>query len=643
MRHLRMIDLVMAVAIVACVARFTHNLETAMDLQSADETIYLNKGRNLLSGGLTEPAYGPLYQLWYFALSRMAGDPIDLYYLNYRALLAGLTLAAYFLLRRLKVAPLAALVIAVYVLNARPPYVWPYPGHFATVCILAFTALALCLRRTARLVVMALGLQLAGYTRPELFLSFVLFSLAAAAYLAYSLWRQGGRKWRESAPVAASGLSVALLLVVCFGNPLGGSGDHHRSFVAFGQHYAVNRVAATGEDLNPWTNWETILARDFGSAASTSACLRENPRAFLAHLGTNACEVFDRMYGLSRLNASHAKLTKLLVVLAFLVVFGLVLWRGGGDNRRRQERNIPWPLTLLLACLLAAILPSAILVHPRSHYLLPFWSLGLVMAIAAASRRFRELRGGPLGSRFRALRWNLRRPISLPDPVRRFAAPVAVVVVALGVTAPRERGLKQNRLFETRLPMANTARRLRQLGIDEEVAILRMEIGLEWYIADNYRGIEPWDKDEPFLDFLGSRQIRLIVDEYHIHHDSRMRDDPQFAAVMDRPADFGFRSIPIPGTDRRLLVSEDLCDDCEQFEKARLSERPIKASLSSPSPSKLNGARAINSRGRFPSPHPLPGTTRRRCRAAPDRGLDGRRQIRAEAHIGRGRESSRVK
>ena len=66
---------------------FSADLDTTMDVRAADETIYLRKGFELLRVGLESPEWGPLYQVWYFALSQLVPDPLDLYYVNYRVLM----------------------------------------------------------------------------------------------------------------------------------------------------------------------------------------------------------------------------------------------------------------------------------------------------------------------------------------------------------------------------------------------------------------------------------------------------------------------------------------------------------------------------------------------------------------------------
>ena len=64
--------------------------------------VKLHSGHSLLDIGFPSPGAAPLYAVWYFLLSKLQSDRVELYYLNYRVLTILVPIALYLLFRRTK-------------------------------------------------------------------------------------------------------------------------------------------------------------------------------------------------------------------------------------------------------------------------------------------------------------------------------------------------------------------------------------------------------------------------------------------------------------------------------------------------------------------------------------------------------------
>src|SRR5690606_6606023 len=63
--------------------------------------------------------------------------------------------------------------------------------------------------------------------------------------------------------------------------------DSNRTYLAFGQHFAINWTAWNDEDFKTQQDWEVIYEETFGSTDSVVIAALENPTQFIRHVGTN--------------------------------------------------------------------------------------------------------------------------------------------------------------------------------------------------------------------------------------------------------------------------------------------------------------------------------------------------------------------
>ena len=101
-------------------------LQSVRDIRFDDETIYLDHGIRMLLNGAVPADRSPLYQLWYWLLSLIVHDPVDLYYSNWSVLLFVNLLLLWFLLLKIGVPRVQSVVLLALFSTLTLFDVWPY-------------------------------------------------------------------------------------------------------------------------------------------------------------------------------------------------------------------------------------------------------------------------------------------------------------------------------------------------------------------------------------------------------------------------------------------------------------------------------------------------------------------------------------
>lgn len=521
-------DLLLLGALLIAALRLLAPIERLMDINLYDESIYLYNGATLLQNGLPSADWAPLYALWYFGLSLIQPDRIALYFVNFRLLCLLLPLLLYLTLRRYSLAPAPAAICAFLLLiaNANLP-MWPRVSHFALLVILVSLIAAAGRPLADALAVAAFGALLAAYARPEFALAAALLALGALLALARSAEarRAAGR------PLLAALAIAALALVAWLRPPIG---DGARSFAAFAQHFSLNWVGWTGSTLSPWTNAPEIMAIAFGDAQSIGAALGANPGLFARHMLSNAARFPQTLFDLFFLHGNLLMPADWQAAegwLLLLLSLGCALAAGLLGRRRLGGRvRALAPLWLTLGCYLPGLLFSALVIYPRSHYLLILGVLLLIGALAPFGGPARPLTPG-----------RLLAGLSLAAAMAIFTPPAEAVL-----TVP-----------EAKVTI-NTIRAIESLGVAGPVQLLEAEGGYHIYLGGQFSRVAEYEKDRAFSQFAAERRINMIVVSDALRNDSRLRDDPEWQRLLADPAAQGFTPIAVPDSPRLLLVVRGL-------------------------------------------------------------------------------------
>lgn len=593
----------LAALLVACV-KLGRGVEGVLDLGLWDEADYLHRAALLPVSGLPDPEWGPLYSVWYFALSRVWPDPVDLYYGNTRLLILLTTVAGYGFLRCVGARPWLALTGAAVYLLSMAPHVLPRPTLLALLVVLVALMAASRMRapETASALV-GLGLLIASFARPEYFVSFLLMSALLGGLLVRRVWREHARWPRAVGTGAAYGLAV-LVLVAVMGNPFGNTSN--RRFYAFCQHFADNYVKRTGFPVNPWRECDTVIRTVFGDVDTLGEAARARPDELLAHLGQNlkrypreSLKMFATGHGGVSLLPRHGRpwqreqVGHLLLLLAAvgLPLGTLVV------NRRRLAQALRAPRVVgALAVTCAVLLPvalSVVLIQPRQHYLvfqgLMVLAVLAVLAAAVEPGTDRVPVAGPGAVVLSAMMAGVL-VLSVPDLVARQGGPSAVVREQL-----------------------RRVRAIQSLGLSARVApgdtinVLDAQGGLAVYLGPPFRRVPTWTKraGESLSDYLRRERIDLVFLDGRLHLEPRFAKDAELGTFYAAPGAFGYATWRLQEVDIVLALPDAwAADGTRRPALSRPEPPPVPASP------RCDGALPAVESGRSPDAGTRPGCAR---------------------------------
>lgn len=476
-----------------------------LDIGLYDETAYLHRGAMIDTEGMPDADMAPLYSLWYRALQFVLADPVDRYFLNLGFTIALLPFLFFLVLRALGTSISAAFLAGLFILLSTLNILnWPRVSVFALIILL----LGLLFRSVSRSrdrgwAIVSCAAIVATYIRPEFALS--IFGLIG-------LWiHDAKRRVRGGDPPAkrwawVPGL-LALVLVLWLGSPFG----HGRSTVAFGQHYALNKVATGSGDMDPWTGWEAIAAADLGSSTSLTTALTTAPDRILWHIGQNLRQLVPAI-GRMMLPAG-ARMDRvasvLLIALCLALGWSLYTTREPGAPHRGTYAMV---LVLSLPALIAAVI-----IHPRQHYLI--FPIILCM-LPALARIF------PVGTR-----GTDRAPWML-------AASAAAILV-----------LYSGRPFgKPERPVLATINALRRSELPGPLVILDPDGGYATYQRAGSIQVPTTEMRTGFNEFITKHGINVIVSSPRSEADPRFAQDPAWLRFKADPRGAGARVEQVAGT-----------------------------------------------------------------------------------------------
>ncbi|WP_375758363.1 hypothetical protein [Corallococcus exercitus] len=538
--------------VLACV-KLGQGVEAVLDLAPWDEADYLHRALTLPQSGLPDPEWGPLYSLWYFALSYVWPDPVALYYANTRWLVLLTSVAGYALLRQVGVRPGFSLAASAVYLLSLAPHIQPRPTLLALLIILAASCAA-CRAATpegawGRL---GAGLLLASFARPEGFLSFLAVSALLGLQLSRRVRREPARR-RHAWGTAVAYAGMVLVLVGLLGNPFGNTSN--RRFYAFCQHFADGLARRTGEvRVNPWSRCEQVLQPVFGEASTLGDALRSNPGAFLAHVRWNLSrlpresrKLFTYGYGDVPPTPRNGPWTReqmahvLLLVAVLALPLGAFARRGRNAVRALATPRVAWSAVAAAAVLLPGIV-SSVLFYPRQHYLVIPGVMGL--ALLALMKHALDVPGLPPGP---------SRAVGTAGALG--GAALSAVLVVLAVPAPDARSRPRRELLQQ-------VRALRALGLGSHVAaggslgVLDTQGGLPVYLGAPFRRVPPWTRrpGESFTQYLRRERIELVFLDHKLREEPRFENDPSLESFLAAPGAFGYATRHLPGTSAVLAL-----------------------------------------------------------------------------------------
>jgi hypothetical protein len=109
-------------------------------------------------------------------------------------------------------------------------------------------------------------------------------------------------------------------------------------------------------------------------------------------------------------------------------------------------------------------------------------------------------------------------------------------------------------------PILKTIEYVESLQIKDQVYMLEVEGGYDYYLDDNYSRVFDESRKTGFYQYLDDKKINMIVLTDALKDDTRFRDDPEWQEFLDDYESFGFELRDIPQTAREILIHKELLD-----------------------------------------------------------------------------------
>ena len=483
---------------------YTANFSSIFDLTLWDETTYLYWGLKIEQNGLPAASWAPLYSLWYYFLSTFESNPINLYYLNYKLMVFLPSFCLYLFLRLAKVNNYISIIFSTLILIVTYR-IWPFVSLFALIFIILGISFSFVLKNKAILFcVFSTFLLITSYIRPEFFISFMIAFLISLFLVFFKDKSKHRIKLFFSFFLLCTIIGLLLLLI---GNPL--SSD--RSIMAFGQHYSINVVEKNKLEINPWTNWETIVYKDFGDINSVKEALFSNPEKFFWHVKENlANDLLIIGYK--------------IIVFMFSVLIFLYLARKHLPFTNRLTtsyltqvlRNNLIPLSLISIAAIPSII-SILLIHPREHYLV-FVLILFLMSFAI-----------------------ILFPKENKDKIQLRSHIIFLISFLLTIFL----GMKNlERIEKIEQKQLNYILALKNYNSLDTINLLHGTGSIAVYLP-NYLPIHIITKNQNFNAFLKQHDINMIVLDQEILNHPKFKNDPEWGYFLNNFNQFKFDKINI--------------------------------------------------------------------------------------------------
>jgi hypothetical protein len=500
-------DFVALIIILAAGLKFTYGLYGAVDIALRDESNYLI--------GFHSAQFGPIYCAWYALLARFAPDRVCLYYLNVTLMTFLPSILLYIVLRRNRVSLTASFVLSILFLVSIGNFsAQPKVSHFAVLVMLGtFACIGPATPFFTATGIACIGALLAAYVPPEYFLAFLAFAALLAGLCAVRYRQLQPRDIKLAVAVAV----LSVVVIAALGSPLAGG----RGFMAFGQHFSLNWVNWNHSTIDPWANWEQIVAQNFGNAHSITAAALNNPELFLRHLGRNLWRLSYFPASFFPVGYYAAKWSRLALLIAAIGAF-VLCWANARANVTRCRGVL-----LLIGFYLLTSLGCMTLIYPRDHYLILLDAPLLVIAAI--------LLADPAADR----QVNFKR-----------LALCGAFLIALLPFAKNTVGVN--------VPNLETIRFIRSLHITQPVNLLEVEGGYDIYLGKNFHRMPEYEKRTGFDQFRAEKAINAIVVSNYLSEDVRFKDDPEWQRFLADPGQSGFTRLAIPRTKHLLILKNGL-------------------------------------------------------------------------------------
>lgn len=271
--------------IIAAALKQLYGVQHHLDIPFFDETEYLQKGFNL--GAHAYNDWGPSYNLWYFILSKVCHDPVQLFYFNYSLMMVLIPALLFLFLIVYGIEKNISLLLTLsFLIQPLLTSNFTFVSHFCLINILlAFIAMTFTQKNESKILLAMIASYICMYARQEFLLIFGTLLLIWIGLLVYQ------RKIRSAVYIPFIAVIAGLYLIFGFISFRAQGID--RSLFAFKQHFYTNYIFWTKKVLTT----DQFNALDiFHGSKTMFQCMVANPGMFAKHVGTNTLNYLLNAY-----------------------------------------------------------------------------------------------------------------------------------------------------------------------------------------------------------------------------------------------------------------------------------------------------------------------------------------------------------
>ena len=267
-----------AVLLLVAGIRMTWNTEHCLDLFFFDETEYLYKGLRLASEQYN--SWGPSYNVWYFLLSLIKSNPVELYYFNFKVIIILIPILLFFFLYAYEVSiHLSVLFALSYLMLNLHTANFTLVSHFCLICILiGFIAARFAEKNEHKLMALLTAAYICMYARQE-FLIIVAGLLLLWLICVIQQRKVYASAWHLCFVIVVAGLYALFGFITFKGQGI------DRSYFAFMQYFYANYILWS-KKIIPLDQFNSLDL--FKGSKTMFQCMTANPALFAKHVATNA-------------------------------------------------------------------------------------------------------------------------------------------------------------------------------------------------------------------------------------------------------------------------------------------------------------------------------------------------------------------
>lgn len=376
-KYNNIISLILFCLLVILLCIINTQIPNCLDIIGSDEANYLDYGVRF-NQHITQE-WGPSYNLWYYILSQLTDNRIQLYYFNIQVLLSICTILIYIYCYRLsKNAYIGFIFAALFAIHPMVIGVCPKISLYCILIILLTVTVSTFFDGAIKkMIIVSIGLFWSWYARPEFSIGFV-FSIIILCYLIYnSIKKQEKLPYLFLSVYIISIIGIVIILKPFVFTTMGGV---DKMYVAFVQHWGIYYTLTHQKELGNVTIYELYnktLVDLFGPERTFIGIIKHQPLIVLKHIGINILidikwvTSFIEQYFVPSMYIKSKKITHFLFLI-IIVCFIFFYRKNIKKNPFKWDKQSQFTSITLFLFFIGICIPNLLIGFQEHYFLLMF-------------------------------------------------------------------------------------------------------------------------------------------------------------------------------------------------------------------------------------------------------------------------------